>query len=232
MKKYLLIVLALIIIIGGGYFLLKGNGTSSYYPDSEGWNRKALASDTFQSFFPLKLQDKLYLVSPNEAGVFDSAVPTTDTGYVEFRDGSQINLGSQEKPEVFKVISARRTFYALEGFEEMPVFKMWTEQVSPEDFARYEKAVLAQLDLFSSSSNVEKHAYKGHDYYVYLRKDLTTEGLKGKNSIGGSYVLFPEKNTVMYIFVFNTRYNTPTAYLMTKEGLNKAAEQFIDSASK
>jgi hypothetical protein len=232
MKKIILIVIALIIVIGGGYFLLKNKKITSYYPDIEGWNRKALAGDMFQSFFPLKLQEKLYLVSPNESGVFDSSAPTTSTRYVEFRDDSQINLGSREKPEVFKVLSAHRAFYALEGFEEMPVFKMWIEQVLPEDFTRYEKAVLAQLDLFSSSSNIEKQTYKGHNYYTYLRKDLSNEGLKGKNSIGGSYVLFPEKNIIMYIYLFNTRYNTTSAYLISKDGLNKVIEQFIDSTMK
>ena len=235
MKKIVLSLVVIVVVILGIIFLSgnKNGQKSSYYPDSEGWSRKALQGDEFESLFPLALKKNLYLVSPTEKGVFDSNTPTTlNLAFIEYRNKTQINLGTQERPKPFTIVNARRTFYALKGFEEMPVFKMWTENLSTKDFPEYTKAVIAELDGFRSSTNIEKQSYNGHDYYVYLRKDLSTNGLRGKNSIGGAYVFFPEKNTVLYIFLFNTRYNTPTAYLISNSEIKNIIQDIIDSASR
>ena len=231
MKKSILSAIAIVLVIVGAP--LSSNGQNkSYYPDSEGWNRKALQGDDFESFFPLTLKDNLYLVSPNEEGVCEAKRPSTpNAAFIEYRNNAGIKLGAAGKERAFKILTARRSFYAHKTLEEMPVFKIWAEQVSSEEFPKYKEAVADQLSSFPSS-NTEKADYKNHEYYIDLTKDLTPEGLKGKNSIGGAYIFFPEKNVALCMWFFNTRYNTPNAYLISKSEISNIVHEIIDSAAR
>lgn len=231
-KKYYYIGGVIVVFILGTILLFSGK-EKSYYPDLEGWNRKALQGDEFEAFFPLTLGDNLYLVSPNENGLFEgNGLVTSDSAFIEFRDSANINLGTQEQEHIFKILSARRSFFAHRTFDEIPVFKIWSEQVASEDFQEYKLTVSEELDSFTFSEVEKENEYKDHDYYTYLRKDLSAEGLKGKNSIGGAYIFFPEKNSVLYIFFFNTRYNTPVAYLISDDEITSIVHEIIDSVNK
>ncbi len=235
MKKNILIVLGVVVVIIIGIILAFSHDSvqkNSYYPDSEGWNRKILQEDQFASFFPLTFKENLYLTSPNEEGDFSpKGLNNSSPVFIEYRDNASINMGAQEKEQMFKVLAGRRSFYASKTFTEMPIFKIWTEQVSPEEYPQYQVAIIEQLNGFASSANLEINSYKNNKYYIYLRKDLTPEGLSGKNSIGGAYVFFPEKNTVLSIYLFNTRYNTPDAPLISKEEVDNIIKEIIDSAT-
>jgi len=78
---------------------------------------------------------------------------------------------------------------------------------------------------------VTTSSHKEHEYYVYLRKELSFEALKNKNSIGGMYVFFPERNVVVFIFLFNTRYTSAGAYMVSRGDIQSIVRQFIDSAA-
>lgn len=210
------------------------DSTKPYYPDSQGWNRKALKNDEFQSFFPLTLktsQRDLYLIGPNTQGVFKNTEPTVlETAGIEYRDNISINLSTtQEKPTPVKILTSRRTFYAL---PKMLVFKIWLEQVPQEEFSTYKEAVTRELDNYKAEANVEKLTYKNHEYYLYFRKDLTKENLKDKNSIGGAYIYFPEKNTAVFISIFNPASDSVDPYMLNHQDAISAINQIIDSVTK
>ena len=232
MKKIILvfiIITVIVVAILGVAFVFYNGSKKTYYPDSEGWDRKALQGDEFETLFPLTLGENLYLVSPTEEGVFESKGPSTqDTAFVEYRNNTKINLGTAEKENVFTIVTAQRSFYVHRTFKEMPALKIWTEQVSLEEFLKYKTALVDLLNSYPST-NIEKTDYKNHEYYTYLGKNLTPEGLKGKNSIGGVYVFFPEKNTGLFIFLFNTRYDTSNAYLISSNEINSITHEIIDS---
>ena len=213
--------------------------TRAYYPDSQGWNRKALQGDEFEAFLPLRVQNDLYLISPEEQAVFDPGKPATPgAAFVEFRDNRKIPVGSSPQQFV-TILKARRAFYGHVTLAEMPVFKVWVEQVSAEDFPRYKEGIQRTVRRYESNRSetdsaridVTTSSHKGHEYYLYLRGDLSFEGLKNKNSIGGLYVLFPEGNVVVFISFFNTRYTSADAYMVSKDDVQSIARQFIDSAA-
>ena len=247
MKKAILWVIGIIVLVFVSLFLYGGylfhkEAKTGYYPDPEGWNRQSLQDSGFSAFLPTTLKNNLYLVSPDENGVFDGKGPVSiEQAFVEYRENAHIKIGLDASSAVVTTLKAFRSFYGLEGYDEMPVFKIWVEQTSPEDFSKYRISIIEDTlkkdaDVPTSSTNeainLEKSAYKNYEYYTYLRKDLSYTGLKGKNSIGGAYIFFPEKNTVEYIFLFNTKYNSPDSYLMSKIELKSVIEQIIDSSIK
>lgn len=233
MKKIILFVIIVIIIVAVlGIILLFNNEVKmSYYPDSEGWDRKALQGDEFESLFPLVLGENLYLESPDAEGFFGrEGLSAPSTAFIEYRNNAQIDLGTAEKERILTVLSARRSFYSDRTFKEMPVFKIWAERVSPEEFLEYKLAILDLLNSYPASvSGIEKASYKDHEYYIYLRRDLTKEGLKGLNSIGGVYIFFPEKNTGMFIFLFNTS-NKSNTYMISHYEIINIIHGIIDYA--
>lgn len=214
-------------------FKFKGESIIAYYPDAEGWNRIVLKGDIFQSNFLLNTKEGLYLVSPNEDGSGDiEKSETLESAYIEGRNNTKINLGTNENPIVFDILMARRALYANHKIKDMPIFKMWLEQTFPNEFLNYKQGILNQLNELGDSVFLEKFEYKNHEYYIYLRKDLSFEGLKGDNSIGGMYIFFPELNLSEFLFFFNTKYNDKNAYLISKEEIQNLAQELIDSVVK
>ncbi|HEY9481183.1 MAG TPA: hypothetical protein VIR98_03065 [Candidatus Paceibacterota bacterium] len=240
MKKVISWVIGIIIV--GIITIFALNSSRGYYPDPEGWNRQSLSKSGLSAFLPITLNNNLYLVSPDEKGVFDGKGPVSiDQAFIEYRENAHIKIGLDASSSVVTTIKALRSFYGLEGYDEMPIFKVWVEQTSPEDFSKYKTSIIEDTlkkyaSVASSNTNeainLEKSTYKNHEYYTYLRKDLSYTGLKGKNSIGGAYMFFPENNTVEYIFLFNTKYNSADAYLITKAQLDSTIHQIIDSVVK
>lgn len=201
--------------------------TSSYYPDADGWNRKALQGDSFQAFFPMTVNGGFYLASPEPDGRFLPKGPVqSSAAFIEYRDHTQNAMGPAEMPVT--ILRSRRSFYNREAFTEMPVLKVWVEEVSAEDFPAYKTAALQQLESFKGEATVEQMDYRQHEYAVYLRKVLSRDALQGKKTIGGAYVFFPEKNTVLFIAALNTKY-TSDVYLISRDEFHTAIHQIIDS---
>ena len=101
---------------------------------------------------------------------------------------------------------------------------MWVETLSADEFPRYKQAILDEVNSYEVYT--EKFEYKNHEYYIYL-KDFSK--LEGVNSIGGTYIFFPEDSASVFLFLFNTRYNDQDSYLISKEEIQKISEQIIDS---
>ena len=226
-KIVLIIVAILVIILGINFFTHK---QKSYYPDSQGWNRKPLQGDTFEKFFPLTLIKDLYLITPNEEGLYQATGPTTLTSaFIEYRDNTRIDLGETKQPFSILVLTARRSFYAHPNIKDGWVFKIWAEQVSSETFLKYKELLIQDIITHNSEVDTEKSAYKDHEYYIYLRKDLTTKGLEGKNSIGGANIFFPENNISLFLYFFNTKYKNPDVYMITKNQITAVIQEIVDS---
>lgn len=238
LKIILSIVAAILVIFGILYAILYVTGTIILNKQANsigsGWDRKVLKGDLFETFFPRTLGKNLYYIGPYQGGKIDSLGPLGDIkniDLIEYNDNSTIDRGTDK----FYILAARRSFYANKTLEEIPVFKMWAELLSSEDFIKYKKDIVEkELKSYSTVPGVtlEKAEYKNHEYYIYLRDDLSYEGLKGKNSIGGAYVFFPEKNISLYILLFNTKYNTPDAYLISKKELVNVIQEIVDSSIK
>jgi len=132
---------AAVLFLSGACTLAPATEARAYYPDSQGWNRKPLQGDEFEAFLPLRVKNDLYLISPEEQAVFDPGKPATPgAAFVEFRDNKKIPVGSSQQSSV-TIFKARRAFYGHVTLTEMPVFKVWVEQVSTEDFPKYKEAI-------------------------------------------------------------------------------------------
>lgn len=196
---------------------------SEHYPDKDGFNRKVLEGDNFESFFPKAYKEGFYYVSPNESGVIDTANPDIDgKHYIEYRENVSINITEAGK---IKLQQNRRAFYAINGTYTPMAFKIWVEQMQTnEDYDNYS----GFIEKSAEKTDSPKSSYKNHEYYWNMRNNLTYEYLKNKKTVGVAYVLFPEKNLVVSIDFFNTKY-APNAYLITEEQIKSISKQLIDS---
>jgi hypothetical protein len=169
------------------------------------WRRLDPKNDPYASFFPTSAKGNLRLALLEEiVGL------------------SSMQLGSDSIP----LIGRRRALYAYPGKD--PALKVWLETVDPAQYGSFKDSLLrelsdAQKDL---DTEVKNSTYQGVDYVLTIRKDLSFEGLKGKNSIGGAHIFFPDRNAILTIQSFNTRHTLATESLPPTEPFVK---QVIDS---
>lgn len=233
MSKTLKIILSIVavIVVVLGILYMTGRSVHNDQPDSSGWDRKVLKGDEFEAFFPRTLGTDLYYIGPYQGGKFDAIDPMGDVKNIDtilYNDNFTMNSG-------FNALASRSTYYASKRLDSAPIFRIWTEQLSPEEYIKYKTNIIEQeLKSYDSEPGVEleKLEYNNHEYYIYLRNLSNYQEIKGNNSIGGAYVFFPEKNISTSIMLFNTRYDTPNNYLISKEELNQVIHEIIDSATK
>ncbi|OGD66817.1 hypothetical protein A2442_01700 [Candidatus Campbellbacteria bacterium RIFOXYC2_FULL_35_25] len=189
MKKITIGVIILVIISAG--FILWNK------PDSQGMI--LLENDDYHSFFPKKFDIS------QDVRIMDLATASTEGGiYINYSTvGSIIKVGEQDNTSDVSILESRRGIYRVP--DKDPSFKMWVEKTSQDNFSIYKEKSLEEISSYYDSLVIKKN-YENHDYYVYLRKDLSNENLKDKSSIGGAYLFFPEKNIVVYLYFFNTKF--------------------------
>lgn len=235
MSKTLKIILSIVavIVVVLGILYITGRIVLNNQPDSSGWDRKVLKGDTFEAFFPRTLGTDLYYIGPYQGGKFDAIDPMGDVKNIDtilYNDNFTMNSG-------FNALASRSTYYASKRLDSAPIFRMWTEQLSPDEYTKYKANIIdKELKSYDSEAGIEleKIEYNNHEYYLYLRNDLSYEKVKGNNSLGGAYIFFPEKNTSVFIMLFNTRYDTPNKnnYIISKEEFVNVIQEIIDSATK
>src|SRR3989344_697554 len=230
MKKIILSVVVIVVVILGILYIT-GRIVLNNQPNSSGWDRKVLKGDELEAFFPRTLGTDLYYIGPYQGGKFDALDPMGDIKNIDtilYNDNFTTNSG-------FNVLAARSTYYASKKLDTQPIFRIWTEQLSQEEYIKYKTNIIEkELKSYDSEPGIEleKLEYNNHEYYIYLRDLSNFQEIKGNNSIGGSYLFFPEKNISVFIMLFNTRYETPNNYIISKKEFVDVIHQIIDSATK
>lgn len=137
---------------------------------------------------------------------------------------SEMELGS----EVIPLVARHRALYAFPNKE--PLLKVWVETVVPERYQHFQSSSIREFYSVQKETDLilRKSEYGQREYYVGRRKDLSLQGLKGKESIGSGHIFFPDRNTVVTIQFFNTEYYSKQDPLPEMESF---VRQVIDSVN-
>jgi hypothetical protein len=227
--KITLIVIGVIVALVILLILFVRFYASNIQDEQEGWTLIKTQENPYKIFFPEK-----YSLDSGDILLYGE-------GYLERRANSLINLNPQNNDSVFRILENQRALYKPE--EKDPSFKVWFEKLNDTDYIRYVEFIRQDMGGVRQEANMSFTTlnYKSHEYYIYLRTDMNVT--KKYNSIGGVYVLFPEHNTVYFIFLFNTYYNHcfpnggPDCKIYEDEKIlgqyeiNSIVKQLIDSVS-
>ncbi len=222
-------IILFLIIVGFLFYQL----INSYY---SGMVDIKLEEDQYKNFFISRYGEGISLISKN------GKIEERENTYIEgINYAYTIDLNSGNETTLINITTSRRALYGFPNKD--PTFKIWVEEVKPLEYYLYKRAVIKQLKFFEENDdmNSEKLLYKNHEYYISLRNNLSLEALKSYNSIGGIYIFLPEKNIVVYIFLFNTKYccafyGEESVFdegekLITREEMQSIVEQLIDSVT-
>src|SRR3989344_1028672 len=137
MKKIILSVVVIVVVILGILYIT-GRIVLNNQPNSSGWDRKVLKGDELEAFFPPTLGTDLYYIGPYQGGKFDAIDPLGDVKNIDtivYNDNFTNNAG-------FNMLMARYSFYASKKLDKMPIFRMWAEQLSPDEYIKYKANII------------------------------------------------------------------------------------------
>lgn len=193
LKLGVAIFISILLLSGTGFWIIKMY--NSYIPSSEetyGWREIKSQEDSLKNFIPQTIQGNSLLKIYNE---------------VEGRERYYINIGSLDKNSTkVEVINQRRVIYSPENKD--PSFKMWVDTFSEKDYNIYEKESKSDFYVLENlyGQTLKRSSYKNIQYEIYRKSEEKIQDLTKTSSIGGANILFPEKNTAIFITFYNTKY--------------------------
>lgn len=203
------------------------------------FTHKPLSGDLFESYFPMKTKEGYMFVGTTGLSFIDPTTSTTSssstlkTAYIDYADNTKytFSLGENNKM-VVNQLRNRQAFYGKILNKQKPiyVYSMFLAEMSPQDYLKYVNFISATAQDMSSDNvySPSKSEYKNHPYYIHIRKDMSPEALKGKESIGTTVVCFPETNIAVTLYFYNTKDSDGDANMITKQDMESVAKQLID----
>jgi hypothetical protein len=231
--KITLIVVGVIVLLVAGLFTFFWF-IEQTYTDPEGWTAVPWEEDTYETYFP----DKLNTNSEDILFMGIGTNPKDSKIYIDTRENVHIDLGENQDYQIL-VLEGRRALYKSENKD--PSLKVWIEKVGPEDYPKYGEYISNEINPLKQNANfsVVESSYSNSEYYIYMRTNLDIE--KRYNSIGGAYILLPNEDTIIYLFLFNTLYQKcfPNSgpdcriyeeeYVLTENEVESIVHQFVDN---
>lgn len=183
--------------------------SSSYAIQWEDFDFKA---DAFSSFFPENYKPNYQLV-----------------GFQGYDEAYTIRLRTNSTAIVpVDLTGGRRALYGTDSYD-FPFFRVSLEEMTEANYAKNKSVYLQNLIYTkeTTSSNEELQIYKGYEYHLISRKDLSFAGLKGHSTAAVANVYIPEQKVIISLFFFNTKYHSDESPLVDAEDIIKQLIDFI-----
>lgn len=249
------IILTVVIIIAAISFIVVNvktytkimqNEVSVVEKVSTSWVNRPLKDDKFEKFFPQKTKENFILVGT--PGLQQIVNPTaTQTIYISsadnFDDSFALKTGRQES---FHFETARQAFYGKNinvanvpisaktsdqpsiSSKPIYIYSSFVGQLKPEVYSKYIKLITTPPPEESAYKGIAE-VYNGHKYLIDIRRDLSKEALKGKESLGATVIAFPEYNSAVTLYFYETAQSFGDPDMITLDGMRSVARQTIDN---
>ncbi len=241
MKKSNIIILSvgsilLIIALFGSFIISKvwDSDVSEVKEHAElDWHHIVLSEDERKDYYP----ESYVLNNGLELKIMDSLIgKTRPFELIERRSGdTETDLGSGKN---ILITDSRRALYKTEDKE--PNFKVWVEEMSAADHKIYQEMTRKEFQSFDDFDMLEKN-YKGIQYIMSHKVDLSSGGLKEVNTIALTYIFFPQENLAVFMTFFNSKYQNcdgsgfsgcdfqEDEYVVSKNDVEKITKDLIDN---